>query len=413
MHAALPLVLLLFWHRGRREPLYRQRIGERFGFGPVAPHGCIWIFAASLGETRAVSPLVREFLAHGHMILLTHSSAAGLREGQRLFDDPGVIHRYVPLDLNWAVRRMLRRARPALGLIVESELWPAQLLIARRLGIPMAQVNGNLLDRTITRDAGRFGGARLELLQLFSIILTKSEVYRARYIRAGVCAQRILIVGELKFDQAIEPKQIAFGRALKADAWGAAPILLIASSVEAEEQMLLTMLRELCARSNALRIIWAPRSPQRFDAVAKALNDNGISFERRAQLTPDQPPKTDVLLADSLGEMNIWYAAADLVFVGGSLVNHGGHNIVEPLALCKPVVMGDSIFGITFPAHEAIAAGALRIFPDASALSAEIADLIENPTALAAMTRCAEGFNDQHKGASRRSLAALKQCLEN
>ncbi|PVH30089.1 hypothetical protein DDE20_00495 [Pararhodobacter oceanensis] len=407
LHLALPVMLLLLWQRGRREPAYRQRLGERFGGGAVGAKGGVWIFAASLGETRAVSPLVRRFLEQGVPVLLTHSTPAGLQEGLRLFPEVSVVHRYVPLDLSWALARMLRRAQPKLGLVVESELWPGQLLVARRLGIPMAQVNGNLLERTIARDSKRLGGVRLELLRLFSLVLTKSETYRDRYLRAGVEDARIRLVGELKFDQWVDPAQPALGQRLRT-AWGAAPVLLIASSIEAEEPLLLPVLAALLAHPSAPRIIWAPRSPQRFDAVSEQLDKAGIAHARRSDLTLEDAPTPHLLLADSLGEMNIWYAMADLVFVGASLVAQGGHNIIEPLAQGKPVVMGESIFGITYPALDAIEAGALEIFPSAQAMATRLQALLGDPAALAGFTACAAGFNATHLGASARSYTALQ-----
>lgn len=187
---------------------------------------------------------------------------------------------------------------------------------------------------------------------------------------------------------------------------------MIASSVAEEEPALLDMVATLVALPRPPRVIWAPRSPQRFDAVAGALSARGLSPARRSGLTlSDAPTDTPVLLGDSLGEMATWYSAADLVFVGASLVDHGGHNIVEPLAQGRPVIMGPSTWGIAFPAEQARAAGALVTAPDAQALAATAEHLLTTPAALARLARAANGFSESHLGAARRSADALSALV--
>jgi len=412
LHLLLPVALAMVVWRSRREPLYRAFLHHRFGFGPVGARGAVWVFAASLGETRAVSPLISELLLAGCHVCLTHSSPAGLAEGRRLFRDDRITHRYVPLDLFWCVWLFLVRLRPTCGLVVESEFWPGQLLLARRLGIPMVQVNGNLLNRTIERDIKRFFGLRLALFQQFAAILTKTTRYRDRYLRIGVAPDRIACPGELKFDQPVPAPQVEAGLALRKLWAGNLPVFLIASSVADEEPDLLRLVARLAPGA---RIVWAPRSPQRFDAVAAQLSAAGHTVARRSQVLADDLSGTTgatALVGDSLGEMAFYYALADLVFVGASLVAHGGHNIVEPLSQGRPVVMGPSIFGITFPAEDAIAAGALRLAPDAEALGDLVDDLLGDPAALAAFSEQAQGFAARYTGAARRSRQCLAPLLD-
>ncbi|KAF0677019.1 3-deoxy-D-manno-octulosonic acid transferase [Profundibacterium mesophilum] len=434
LHLALPLLVAAALLRSRKEPLYRRHFAHRFGLGPVGPRGAVWIYATSLGETRAASPLIRALLDEGHAICLTHSSPAGLSDGRRLFDDPRITHRYVPLDLFWALGIFLWRLRPVTGLVVEHEIWPGQLMMARIAGCPTAQVNGNLTDRDRAAGARADGDAqadgarpgalrrfRLRFLTLHALIVTKTPAYRARYLRAGVRAERIVLAGELKFDQWIDPAQLASADRLRA-AWtmdGAqrSPVLLIASSVEAEEEALLEIVLSLRARVPAPRIVWVPRSPQRFAAVARKLSDAGVVAARRTELLDTalegpSPPEGAVLVGDSLGEMYFYCQLADLVFVGASLVPHGGHNIIEPLALGRPVVMGPSVYGITFPAIEAQAAGALRVSADAGALRADLNRLLGEPATLEGAAAAARGFSGRHTGAARRSMNALAPLLE-
>lgn len=413
LHLLAPLVILLLIRRAFREPGHLRHLSQRLGLGPVGPKGAVWVYAASLGETRAVSALVRQLIGAGHPVLLSHMSPAGLAEGFRLFDGEALVtHRYVPVDLFWAVRLFLWRAKPRLGLVCEIEIWPAMLMEAARAGVPMVMVNGNLLDRSI----GDLRGARRHLMalyQLFTLVLTRTEAYRARYLRIGVEAARVRIVGEMKYDQWVDPLQLARGAALRAGWPEAARVLMIASSVEGEEAALLGMVQGLLRAGN-VRTLWAPRSPQRFDAVAAALQAAGISFARRSGLEDAMAgplPDVQVLLGDSIGEMNAYYQMADLVFVGASLVDHGGHNIMEPMALGRPVVMGPSTYGIAFAAGPAAVAGAFESLPDVAALALRIGRLLDDPAQLAAMSRAAAAFAASQTGAAARSYAALAPWL--
>jgi 3-deoxy-D-manno-octulosonic-acid transferase len=414
-HLALPLLPLLLLARARKEPAHLRHLSHRLGLGPVGAPGAVWVYAASLGETRAASPLVRRLRAAGLPVILSHQSPAGLDEGHRLFpDDPGITHRYVPIDLFWAVRLFLARARPAALVVLEIELWPAMLIETARRGVPLVMANGNLLDRSI--GSGR--GLRRHLMRLyglFSLILTRDQAYRARYLRVGVAPQRLQVVGEMKYDQWIDPAHPPMGRSLRARWPGAARVLMIASSVEAEEAILLPLVAGLLAADQALRVLWVPRSPQRFDAVAAALQAAGLTVARRSALGPGMTgpvPPAQVIVGDSIGEMNAYYPAADLVFVGASLVDHGGHNIMEPLALGLPVVMGPSTYGIAFAAGPAQAAGAMESLPDAAALQARIALLLADPPRLAAMADAARRFAAAHAGAADRTAAGLLALLD-
>lgn len=420
-HLALGLAVPLLLWRARKEPAHLAGIGERFGLGPAGPQGAIWVYAASLGETRAVSPLIRHLVDAGHQVLLTHLSPAGLAEGARLFgSDPRVHRRYVPLDLFWAMRLFLARARPRALLVCEIEIWPAMLTEASRAAVPRVMVNGNLLPESLRPGRWPLSILRRWVLghyRLFDHVFTRTDAYAARYQGLGVAPERISVVGELKYDQWIDPAQPARGERLRT-CWPAdAPVLMIASSVADEEPALLDLIAGLMRRPGlgTLRVIWAPRSPQRFDAVAAALEGAGLNIMRRSAMGPDLagplPEESRVLLGDSIGEMNIWYPMADLVFVGASLNGDGGHNIMEPMALGRPVVMGPSIYGIAFAAEPAAQIGAFESLPDVAALEDRIAALLTDPAALARMSAAAARFAARQTGAARRTLDGLKPWI--
>lgn len=414
MHLALPLITLLLLWRGRREPGHLRGWADRLGFGPVGPKGAVWIYAASLGETRAASPLIRRLRADGIPVILSHLSPAGMQEGWRLFpEDAGITHRYVPIDLFWAVRLFLRRAKPRLGIVLEIEIWPAMLVEAHRTGVPMVMANGNLLARSLARQSG-LRRPLLKLYQTFTHIFTRTEDFRDRYLSLGVAPDRISVVGEMKYDQWIDPRHPVMGQALRAS-WDVRQVLMIASSVKDEEPALMAMVQSLLDHHPELGVLWVPRSAQRFDPVAEMLASAGVPCQRRSTLGEEMggrvPTGTRVILGDSLGEMNAYYPVADLVFVGASLVDHGGHNIMEPMAFGKAVVMGPSTFGIAFAAEPAARAGAFESLADAAALQTRIAALLADGRTLDAMGKAALAFAHQQTGAADRTYAGLKPLI--
>jgi len=409
-HLLVPVLALALMWRSVREPAHLRHLSHRLGFGPVGSKGAVWIHAASVGEIRAASPLIRRLLSGGEAVTVTYLSPAGMAEGLRLFP-AAVTHRYMALDLFWAVRLFLYRTRPRLGIVLEIEIWPAMLIEAARAGVPMVMANGNLLERSMK------GGLRVHLMRLyllFARIFTRTEEYRQRYLLVGVPVERIEIVGEMKSDQWIDPAHPATGTRLRATWQGAARVLMIASSVKDEEQALLGLVQRMLARDAGLCVLWVPRSPQRFDAVAEAVGQMGLTVARRSALGrgfEGEMPAARVLVGDSIGEMNIYYAMADLVFVGGSLMDHGGHNILEPMAIGRPVIMGPSTYGVDFAAKPAAEAGAFQSLPNAAAVEARTQALLADPAALARMATAAAAFAARQSGAAERTFAGLKPYL--
>ena len=413
-HMLIPLIIVLLIFRSRKEPAHLKNLKHRIGFGPVGQKGAIWVYAASLGETRAASPLIYRLRSEGFKVLLTHQSPAGLAEGAHIFGlDNGVTQCYVPLDLFWAIRIFLQRSKPLALVVMEIEIWPAMLIETARKGILVTMANGNLLDRST--DKKDYLRRRLNnLYQIFNHIFTRTDEYRSRYLSIGVKPENVSVVGELKFDQLIDPAQLNLSKKLHSKLIGAQRILMIASSVRAEEHLLLPMVVRLISADPGLRVVWVPRSPQRFRAVEDALTAKGITVQKRSSmgsLIDGTPTNAKVLLGDSIGEMNVYYPLADLVFVGASLVNHGGHNVVEPMALGKPIVMGPSIYGVAFAAGPAAIDGALESLPNAKALETRVTALMLNSSSLAQMSAAAKRFISNKTGAADRTCAGIKALL--
>ena len=377
-HLVLPLSGLFALWRARKEPGHLYHMSHRWGLGPVGAKGAVWIYAASLGEMNAARPLVQEFLNHGHNVLLTHLSPAGFNRGVQQFgNNPQVTHLYMPFDCFWTVQLFLRRAKPAFGIVLEIEIWPSMLIEADRLSIPMFMANGNLLPNRMKR-LQKWRRHGLYLYRLFDHIFTRSQDYVERYIATGVRPENISIVGELRLDTLPDQDLLAFGRNLR-QTWNTTFTFMIASSVKGEEVILQKIVANFLQAVPQARVILVPRSPQRFDAIADLLHSCEIPYTRRSQITDSIKSKNKVLIGDTLGEMDLYLGLADVVFVGASFTDMGGHNIIEPLSAGRPVIMGPSTYGIDFIARPAQQAGVFETFETPQAIYTHLLALNEDP----------------------------------
>jgi 3-deoxy-D-manno-octulosonic-acid transferase len=394
--------------RSLKEPSHLTRLADRFGFGPVGPKGAIWVYAASLGEMNAARPLVQVFLDNGHDILLTHLSPAGLKAGQKFFGEhPKVTHRYIPLDFFLMVKLFLRRAKPACGIVLEIEIWPAMLIQANRLGVPMYLVNGNLLAKSMTR-LNTWKRSGLHMYRLFDHIFTRADDYVDRYKATGVLHKDLTVTGELRLDIPRNPISIAKGQAWR-EAWaGKEFTFMIASSVKVEENVLIQCCIELSKQVPTIKIIWVPRSPQRFAAISQKAQKAGLLSMRRSDCNNSIPNPIQVFVGDSMGEMDIYLGMADVVFVGASFSNGGGHNIVEPLSTGCPVVMGPSTYGVDFIAKDATSAGIFHSFSTPEEMTNFIIDNARSPQKLEQMRSNSSTFCKMNIGASERCYDMIK-----
>ena len=416
-YPALPFVLAYFWLRGRKDPAYRRHWRERLGNGPTLP-GAVWVHAVSLGEMRSAVPLVRALLDRGERIVTTHLTPAGRRAAESAFAgeiaDGRLVARYLPLEFGWAYRRFLH-SRPKLALVMEIEVWPVMIAEARRAGVPLFLANSQYPAKSFARDL-RFARWLGHPLQEVSGVFAKSEPHAARFRALG--APNVQVCGELRFDQPIQPTLLIRADALR-QSIGSRPIVTLASVVEGEDPLYIRLCSSLKVALRAKGLppplfLYVPRAPERFGPVAALLAQSGLQTCRRSDLLDPglagnlQPlHQADVLLGDSLGEMYFYLAAADLVIVGGGFLPSGAHNIIEPLALRKPVLVGPNVWSIEYPGVEAVAAQVLEICQTAEAMAA------------AAMRRLTEGTQDEpareaffiaHSGATKRILAALDQA---
>ena len=426
---AMPLVLARLWLRGRKEPGYRQHWGERLGFygaaGPTfsAAAPVLWVHAVSVGETRAAEPLIDALLAEypNSRIVLTHMTPTGRATGKSLFAKHGarLVQSFLPYDTGTMVGRFIKHFKPALCILMETEVWPNLIATCGARGVPVVLANARLSERSL-RKAGRLGSLILEAARGISLVAAQTEADAQRVRSLG--ARQVEVTGSIKFDVVVPDQALATGAALR-KAIGARPVLLFASTREGEEALILQAVRE--ARSelpaNVLLLI-VPRHPQRFDEVARMIGEAGLNVQRRSQLalggaSTDAaavaiPAYIDVLLGDSMGEMFAYYAACDCAFIGGSLLPLGGQNLIEPAALGKPVLIGPHTFNFAESTEDAVAAGGAQRVADAAALVSAAARLLRDDAARAAMGEGALAFANRYRGATRRTLALLAPLLK-
>ena len=411
-----PLAALYLLWRSLAQREYRRHWVERFlGHGPAPPAGrpLIWVHAVSVGETRAAQPLI-ERLARDlptAAFLLTHMTPTGRAVGDSIVASlPGrAAQRYLPYDLRFAVARFLREARPSLGIVMETEVWPNLLQAAHRTGVPMVLANARLSEKSAAR--GRRVHSLLKAAAAgFDRIAAQSEADRARI--AQWFEGPVEITGNLKFDLAVDEALVAAGRSLRAD-WGARPVWLCASTREGEESLLLEAWARRRGKSDSdPNLVIVPRHPRRFDEVAQLIEARGLRCLRRSHgAWPANVPADVVLLGDTMGEMALYYAAADVALIGGSLRNFGAQNLIEACAVGTPVVLGPSTFNFAQAAADALAAGAALQVRDADEALAAMDALCRDRDRLKAMGRAALEFAAAHRGATERVARMVRELL--
>lgn len=405
----LPVIIVYLRRRGRKDPLYAQYLPERFGKHSAPLRNPVWLHAVSLGEMRSATPLIRALLAQGETILTTHFTPAGRREAEREFAAEiaaGTVQSvWVPFEYDFAYRRFLRHFTPKYGLVMEIEIWPRMIMACRKHGTPLFMCNAQYPEKSFRKDQQGLG-LRAALVGGFAGGFVKSEGQRTRFDAVGM--PNIHVTGELRFDQPIPQQQLDAASACRDALTKGRPSFTLTSVVEGEDAIYIEMIRQ----SPDIFFTYVPRAPERFDEVAEMLAQSGIRFARRSILMTNtlglnnSAPDIDVLLGDSMGEMYFYLGLCDRAIVGGGFVPKGAHNVIEPLALKKPVIVGPHIWTIEYPATEAIAAGVCHMVPDEAALFSEV----QSPTQVseAQITR----FYQDHAGGVSRTLSAIPKALE-
>jgi len=391
----LPFVLVRLWLRGRREPGYREGVGERFGvYRGEKPDKLIWVHAVSGGEARAAAPLVRARAARlpDHRILVTCTTAAGRETLKQVYGD-SILAAFLPYDFPEAVQAFRAHFSPRLGVLMETEIWPNLLAACAARGVPVVLANARLSEKS-ARGYLRWRSLAEPAFGSLALACAQSEADAARLRSVG--ARRVEVTGNLKFDVGPDPGQLAAGRA-----WRAAlgrPVLLLASTREGEEKLLL---QAMPAEKNLLVLV-VPRHPQRFDEVAP------LAQSRRTR-DPAPAPGHRVYLGDTMGEMPFYYAACDVAMIGGSFAPLGGQNLIEALAAGAPVVLGPSMFNFAEATRLALEAGAAIQAADAPSAVQRALELIHDDRQRRRMADAGRKLCLAHRGATERHLALIAQ----
>ena len=345
VYLALPWVLLRLALRSLRSPDYRRRIGERFGFRVPSPKpGGIWIHAVSVGEVNAAIPLVRRIRDRwpDREITVTTMTPTG---SDRVFAMLGsqVCHCYLPYDFPGAVSRFLGRIQPAMGMVMETEIWPNLIHRCDRSGIPLIYTNVRLSERS-WRGYQRFRSLVSQTLRKIDGFAVQSDPDAKRLVDLGAPPRLVEVTGSLKFDMAMPQSTVEAGEAIRRRLGWNRPILLGASTHEGEEEVLLQVFRQLQESLGELLLVLVPRHPERFAPVERLCRRGGFNVRMASAEKDALSEMVEVLVVDSMGELPKYIAACDVVFMAGSLVPIGGHNLLEAGALGKPVVFGPHMF---------------------------------------------------------------------
>jgi 3-deoxy-D-manno-octulosonic-acid transferase len=408
--AALAVSIVMLG-RGVRDRSYWRNFGERFGFGPTIGTSNIWVHAVSVGEVQAAAPFVRALRGRYPAIPVVFSTTTptGAERARALFGSEAVV-RYLPFDLPGPVRRFFERARPRLAVIFETELWPNIYHECAQRGIPLAIASARLSEKSVRRYR-HFSALLKPMLERARCIATQTQLDADRFLLLGADPRRTLVMGNIKFDLALPQNLYDKGRALRNLYAPGRPLWVAGSTHEGEEEAMLNAHRHVRrAHPNALLAI-APRHPPRFASVAAELQRAGVSFLTRSSGKSTEAA-TEVLLIDTLGELLDFYAAGDVAFVGGSLVPIGGHNLLEPAALGRPVLTGPHYSNSREIAELLIKREALQTVSTPDMLGARVAELLADESRRWGMGGNGRAVVEENRGALEKLMKLVGPLIE-
>lgn len=425
MRALQPMLRRKLKRRGLQEPGYLQHVPQRWGLYPdpsPAP-GCVWVHAVSLGETRAAALLIQALRQRrpGMRLLLTHSTATGWAQGQTLLQ-PGDAQAWLPWDTPQATRRFLKHHRPAWGVLMETEVWPNLVQACQQQSVPLWLVNARLNDQSL-HSAQRLAWLAQPAFRGLAGVLAQSRADADRLTALGAAVHAVL--GNLKFDVQAQPQAQALAlqwRSHWTQQGQPRPVVMLASTREGEEALWLDALAadpERWAAFQAAGVLWllVPRHPQRFDEVHALLEQRGWAVFRRSALPtaeaawPLAASAAQIWLGDSVGEMPLYFHAADMALLGGSFMPLGGQNLIEAAAFGCPILMGPHTFNFAEASEQALAAGAAQRAADMDGALSQALAWIKDRAALAQAQQSGLDLVAQSRGAADRYAQALLEGL--
>ena len=388
----LPVMILRLLLKGLKTPAYSQRIGERLGFiKPITGH-VIWVHCVSMGEFRAAIVLIDTLITSypNHKILVTSTTLTGSKAVSEQYQDK-VLHYYFPFDISFIVKRYIKKVQPDLCLLLETEIWPNLIHTLHKNNTPTLLVNARLSQRSLKKYQ-RFTNLTIHTLNKLSIIAAQNQNSAERFIKLGVDKDKVMVAGNIKFEQnpSADKNHI---KAIKTII-GKRKVVVFASTHKGEEEKIINAY--LNKPLDALMLI-IPRHPERFDEVYKLAKKHNIKTVKRSDNTSSAD--YDMLLGDSIGEMMSYFEVADVVFMGGSLVATGGHNMLEPAALSKPILFGPNVFNFTEISADLLAQqGSIQV-QNADELLREITQLLGDDKKASNLGKNANQYFKSQQGA--------------
>lgn len=418
---AIPLILFRMWLRGSSNPGYRKRWAERFALFKFTgkPRG-ILVHSVSVGETLAAEPLVRSLqAAHPDLtITITTTTPTGSDQVKRLYaedlEEGRIFHVYLPYDLPWLMSRFIKKVKPSLCLIMETELWPNIIRTCNKNKVPVFLANARLSNKS-AKGYAKFSKFTQPMLQGLDLIAAQHNDDAERFIGLGVNKDKVVVTGSIKFDITVPGNVLQQANILKQQ-WGENRLVIVlASSHEGEDDLILDSYQQLLVHFPDLLLVLVPRHPERFDEVAAIVLNRDLQLIRRSEANDrrsSQPgPLTQVYLADTMGEMLLLLACADIAVIGGSFIEHGGHNPLEACALSKAVVMGPSDYNFAAIAQQLIDQGAMQQAPS-SKLTICLQQLLERPNMRAEMGENGQKVVSRNQGAVERLTIIISDELK-
>ena len=419
-NAALALVKPLYQSRIRKRATdpeqLQQELTERFGpFQPPKNLHAIWFHVVSVGETNAAQPLIEHYLKLGHPVLVTNTTKTGQARAKSLFLKAPYLDLfqavYLPADQKTLIREFYQKYQPKLLLLMETELWPNLLDQAPQFNVPTVLLNARLSEKS-AKGYTKVKGLTRGMLQQLTQLLAQDIATQQRYIQLGIAAEKTQVLGNIKFDITAPERFIHQADQLKQE-WqlGGRKIVTLASTHAPEEKEILSALKAALEADPYLVCIVVPRHPERFDEVFQAAQSLGLKTQRRS-LGQRIEADTQVYLADSMGEMWLWYALSQACYVGGSLNEPGGgHNILEPIALNVPTVLGKNYFNFQTIVDEFVQADAVAVVQDAQQAAEVLLELLQDPLKAENLNAAAQQIMQLNTGSLAKHIQVIDQYL--
>lgn len=410
----MPFVLIRLLYRSRHTKEYRKRWNERFGYITTdKQHDYIWIHAVSVGETIAAIPLIKlliqQYHPRYHFLVTTTTPTGSALVIKNLGDQ--VIHVYAPFDVPSVVARFLRRIRVKLCIIMETEMWPNLLFACKKQHIPILLANGRLSERSCLRYQF-ISNLTKRMLSTYHTVAAQGVLDGERFLQLGLDPKKLIISGNIKFDIEIPDALIQQGKKIRKDIGLERRVLIAASTHDGEEAIVLNAFQKIREEIPNLFLILAPRHPDRFQKTAELCTQFKLKIATRSQKTLIQSD-TDILLVDTIGELQMIYAAADIAFVGGSLAPIGGHNLIEPAALGLPILTGPNLHNFTEISRLLQNAGAAQIVTDSNSIADAVIALCSAKELREKIGKCAKETIEANRGALQKHVECVERCLLN